>query len=129
MRIATACALALLMVSTAAAQESTAAQPSTDAKSSAREFAQNSKSPYTFDHPQLRNQVTFHSEERPALDGGINLSSTRNENTCWFIRSYNFEREDGAAPVLKDVTTCTPSNKNELRRAKKRSAEFVPLGW
>jgi hypothetical protein len=127
MRIATACALALLMVSTAAAQESTTS--ATVGKTSPREFAQTSKSPYTFEHPQLRNQVTFHSEERPVLDGGINLSSTGNENTCWFIRSYNFEREDGAAPVLKDVTTCTPSKRNELRRAKKRSAEVVPLGW
>jgi hypothetical protein len=121
MRIATACALALLMVSTAAAQEST------DAKSSAREFTQNFKSPYTFDHPQLRNQVIIHSED--VSDGGIQLRSNRDENTCWFIRSYNFEREDGSAPVLKDVTTCTPSRRNELRRAKKHGAEFVPLGW
>ena len=127
MRIAVACALALLMVSAAAAQESTT--PSAGAKNSPREFAQNSKSPYTFDHPQLRNQAIFPSEESPVLDGGIDLSSTRDENTCWFIRSYNFEREDGAAPVLKGVTTCTPSKKNELRRAKKRGAEFVPLGW
>jgi hypothetical protein len=123
MRIATACALALLMVSTAAARESA------DAKSSAWGFAQNSKSSYSFDHPQLRNQVTFQSEDAPVWDGGINLPSNRDENTCWFIRSYNFEREDGAAPVLKDVTTCTPSKKNELRRAKKHGAEFVPLGW
>jgi hypothetical protein len=123
MRIATACALALLMVSTAAAQDST------DAKNSASGFTQNSKSPYTFDHPQLRNQVTFHSEERPVLDGGIDLSSTGNDNTCWFIRSYNFEREDGEAPVLKDVTTCTPSHGNVLRKAKKRGAGVVPLVW
>jgi hypothetical protein len=128
MRIAMACALALLIVCTAAAQESTS-HPAAEAKNSPREFAQNSKTPSTFDHPQLRNQMTFHSEDAPVLDGGINLSSTGNENTCWFIRSYNFEREDGAAPVLKDVTTCTPSKRNELRRAKKRGAEFVPLGW
>jgi hypothetical protein len=127
MRIAMACALALLMTGTAAAQDSAAT--ATDAKSSARGFTQDSKSSYTFDHPQLRNQVTLHSEEAPVLDGGINLPSNRDENTCWFIRSYNFEREDGEAPVLKDVTTCTPSHRNVLRRAKKPGAEFVPLVW
>ena len=71
----------------------------------------------------------FTSEEMPVLDGGINLPSNRDENTCWFIRSYNFEREDGSAPVLKDVTTCTPSRRYELRWAKKHGAEFVPLMW
>jgi hypothetical protein len=122
MRIATACALALLMVSAAAAQSAP------DAKSSAREFTQNSKSPYTISHPQLRNQVMV-SGDRPVLDGGINVAPTGSDGTCWFIRSYNFVREDGQAPVLKDVTTCTPSKKNELRQAKKRSAGFVPLAW
>jgi hypothetical protein len=50
------------------------------------------------------------------------------ESTCWFIRSYIFERKDRDAPVLKGETICTPSNWNSLRQAKKRSAHLVPLG-
>ncbi|HMF90709.1 MAG TPA: hypothetical protein VKL40_08710 [Candidatus Angelobacter sp.] len=31
-------------------------------------------------------------------------------NTCYAIKSYIFEREDGNAPVLVATTTCTPAN-------------------
>lgn len=35
-------------------------------------------------------------------------------DTCYTIRSYNFKREDGNAPVLVGTTTCTPAN--QVRR-------------
>jgi hypothetical protein len=31
-------------------------------------------------------------------------------STCYAIKSYIFEREDGNAPVLVATTTCTPAN-------------------
>lgn len=50
-------------------------------------------------------------------------------DTCYFIRSYVFEREDGSAPVLKKQTVCTKSNANSVQRAKQQGAKFVPLSY
>jgi hypothetical protein len=49
------------------------------------------------------------------------------DDTCFFIRSYIFEREDGNAPVLKGETVCTPSNANAVRHAKRSKVEVIPL--
>lgn len=48
---------------------------------------------------------------------------------CYAIRSYVFHRQDGLAPVLTGMTTCTPAN---LLQQKQTSPEprvrFVPVG-
>lgn len=119
MRVLFTCAWALLLIGAASAQSA----------NDTTRFSADSKNNYTFSHPNLRDQLVLNSVDGPALGGSMRLAPSTNEGTCWFIRSYNFEREDGEAPELKDVTTCTPSHKNELRRAKKRGAGFVPLVW
>jgi hypothetical protein len=67
--------------------------------------------------------------QRPRFDSPMVVSpGSSDQNTCWFIRSYIFERNDGEAPVLKRETVCTPSKANSLQRAKQRPARLVPLG-
>lgn len=45
---------------------------------------------------------------------------------CFFIRSYNFERQGTAAPVLKNVTTCTPAKSDQFRQTGKPKAKLIP---
>lgn len=40
----------------------------------------------------------------------------RDSSTCYAIKSYIFEREDGNAPVLVATTTCTPANTLQWRQ-------------
>ena len=48
-------------------------------------------------------------------------------NTCFLIRSYHFERQDGNAPVLTGMTTCTPSRVLEQKRVSPSRGLYVPL--
>jgi len=48
-------------------------------------------------------------------------------NTCFLIRSYHFERQDGNAPVLAGMTTCTPSRILEQKRVSPSRGLYVPL--
>jgi hypothetical protein len=51
------------------------------------------------------------------------------KNTCYAIRSYHFERQDGQAPVLTAMTTCTPSRMLEQKRVTAAPhVQYVPLG-
>ncbi|HEX7960632.1 MAG TPA: hypothetical protein VF493_11980 [Terriglobales bacterium] len=45
---------------------------------------------------------------------------------CFFIRSYNFERQGTAAPVLKNVTTCTPAKSDPFRQTGTPKAKLIP---
>ena len=48
---------------------------------------------------------------------------------CYFIRSYNFHRQDGNAPVLAGMTTCTPANLFRQRQTSPAPrVMFVPVG-
>lgn len=48
---------------------------------------------------------------------------------CYAIRSYNFHRQDGNAPVLTGMTTCTPANLLRQRQASPEPrVRFVPVG-
>lgn len=38
------------------------------------------------------------------------------KNTCYTVRSYHFKRQDGQAPVLTGMTTCTPARVLEQKR-------------
>jgi hypothetical protein len=50
------------------------------------------------------------------------------KNTCYAIRSYHFERQDGQAPVLTAMTTCTPSRILEQKRVSRPpGVMYVPL--
>lgn len=48
-------------------------------------------------------------------------------NTCFLIRSYHFRRQDGNAPVLAGMTTCTPSRMLEQKRVSPGRGLYVPL--
>jgi hypothetical protein len=48
-------------------------------------------------------------------------------NTCFLIRSYHFQRQDGNAPVLTGMTTCTPSRILEQKRVSPSRGLYVPL--
>lgn len=51
------------------------------------------------------------------------------DNTCYTVRSYHFERQDGQAPMLTGVSTCTPANKLQQRRVSRVPGSlYVPLG-
>jgi hypothetical protein len=50
-----------------------------------------------------------------------------NRNTCFLIRSYHFRRQDGNAPVLTGMTTCTPSRILEQKRVSPEGGLYVPL--
>ena len=45
---------------------------------------------------------------------------------CFFIRSYNFERQGTGVPVLKNVTTCTPAKSDQFRQTDKPKAKLIP---
>jgi hypothetical protein len=72
--------------------------------------------------PQLRNLAQRNSQTRR-----VSPEETSNRNTCFLIRSYHFERQDGNAPVLTGMTTCTPSRILEQKRVSPARGLFVPL--
>ncbi|MGC2696105.1 MAG: hypothetical protein WA738_09965 [Candidatus Angelobacter sp.] len=49
------------------------------------------------------------------------------DNTCLMIRTYHFHRQDGQAPVLTGMTTCTPASKLRQRQVSPGRVKFVPL--
>jgi hypothetical protein len=49
-------------------------------------------------------------------------------STCYAIKSYIFEREDGNAPVLVATTTCTPANTLRWRQVDRPpKARLIPV--
>ena len=51
------------------------------------------------------------------------------KNTCYTVRSYHFQRQDGQAPMLTGVSTCTPANKLQQRRVSRTPETlYTPLG-
>lgn len=46
--------------------------------------------------------------------------------TCFFIRSYNFERQGTEAPRLKNMTTCTPAKSDQFRQTAKPKVKLIP---
>ena len=49
--------------------------------------------------------------------------------TCYAIRSYRFRRQDGNAPVLAGMTTCTPSKTLQQEQVSPEPrVRLVPMG-
>ena len=94
-------------------------------------IAQQQTTGSTSSDPSSTRQWAFSTDpiRRSQFDSKLVAPPGSQQNTCWFIRSYIFERKDGEAPVLKRETVCTPSKANSLQRAKQRPARLVPLGW
>lgn len=64
----------------------------------------------------------------------LNLAEARKTQTpfnsdlarCFFIRSYNFERRGTDAPVLKNMTTCTPAKSDQFRQTGRPKVRLIP---
>ena len=41
------------------------------------------------------------------------------DGTCYTMRTYYFERQDGNAPELKGMSTCTRTSQRDLKRAER----------
>ncbi|HET9838730.1 MAG TPA: hypothetical protein VFR84_10880 [Candidatus Angelobacter sp.] len=72
--------------------------------------------------PQLRNLV-----QRKLQMRRLSPDEIKDRNTCYTIRSYHFERQDGQAPVLAGMTTCTPSRILEQKQVSPGRGLYVPL--
>jgi len=52
----------------------------------------------------------------------------RDRHTCYTMRSYLFHRQDGQAPVLAGMTTCTPASVLQQRQVSPAPRVlYVPL--
>ena len=59
----------------------------------------------------------------------VDQEPSQQDNTCYTIRSYNFRRQDGQAPVLASTTTCTTASMLQQRQISPRPGTlYVPLG-
>lgn len=56
------------------------------------------------------------STRTPRVNNGDQMQALANRNTCYTMRSYIFQRQDGNAPVLLGTTTCTPANVGRSRQ-------------
>lgn len=72
-------------------------------------------------HPQIQ---PFHVTRQIRLQP----RELAQQNTCYTIRSYIFERKDGNAPELVAETTCTPSSQVGPQRVRPMpKPRLVPL--
>jgi hypothetical protein len=59
----------------------------------------------------------------------VSPDELQTKNTCYTVRSYHFQRQDGQAPMLTGVSTCTPANKLQQRRVSRTPETlYTPLG-
>lgn len=59
----------------------------------------------------------------------VSPDELQTKNTCYTVRSYHFERQNGRAPMLTGVSTCTPANKLQQRRVSRTPETlYTPLG-
>ena|SRR5689334_8222356 len=84
---------------------------------------------------------TFPPDQRSRMErdlnvakANLNLADAKKSQTpfisdlarCFFIRSYNFERQGTGAPVLKNMTTCTPAKSDQFRQTGKPKVKLIP---
>jgi hypothetical protein len=73
-------------------------------------------------------ELAMREAEKSAKAAGNDLLYAK-DNMCFTMRSYYFRRQDGQAPVLAGVSTCTPASKLQQRRVSPEPGElYVPLG-
>ncbi len=74
-----------------------------------------------------RSNPTLQLKQLHRAAGRLQLEPGQNYG-CYAIRSYNFHRQDGQAPVLAGTTTCTPANLLRQRQASPEPrVRFVPV--
>lgn len=70
------------------------------------------------DAPQLRHNLRHFDSMAMPIPG--------NGNTCFFIRSYYFERRDDLAPEFRGMTTCDPGHHRTQKRVGHERGRLVP---
>ena len=73
----------------------------------------------------MRALQNLHAQELRAHR--LSAQEMQVRNTCYTVRSYHFERQDGQAPVLTGMTTCTPARILEQKRVSPSRGLYVPL--
>jgi hypothetical protein len=70
---------------------------------------------------QQTGNKTKNTETLTATDrSGAKQDSSFQSNTCFTMRSYLFARNDGEAPRLVGMTTCTPASSYRLYHAQRK---------
>jgi hypothetical protein len=89
--------------------------------------------------PQQKPLDVFQDFRRPKLpamqhrqlDDATRKSIEESQrNMCFTMRSYFFRRQDGQAPVLAGMATCTPASVLQQRQVSPApDVKLVPLAW
>jgi hypothetical protein len=74
---------------------------------------------------KIPQQLQLHRDRMFAR--GLSPQELIDKHTCYTVRSYHFERQDGQAPVLTAITTCTPARILEQKRVSPARGLYVPL--
>jgi hypothetical protein len=75
--------------------------------------------------PSHQHRLDLQRQAMPETGQYANLLG---EGTCFTMRSYIFNRQDGNAPVLVGATTCTPANTLRMERTRTPPpARLIPL--
>src|SRR5437868_6501834 len=77
---------------------------------------------------------TFSPNQTSQMKSYFNLAEANQGRTlfrpdlarCFFIRSYNFERQGTEAPRLKNMTTCTPAKSDQFRQTGRPKVKLIP---
>jgi hypothetical protein len=106
--------IAVLLLSCAAAAQTSSSTQAAPAVPQLR--VQNQVGPRSAlpqDNSERFRDWRIYPGETKMMDDGLG----RTTNMCLKIRSYIFERQDGNAPRLVGMTTCTPASKFTAKRA------------
>jgi hypothetical protein len=79
--------------------------------------------------PQLHGDRGKPALQMKRTDDGARLRTLleQQNNLCFTLRTYYFHRQDGQAPVLEGMTTCTPASALSQKQISRRPGMFVPL--
>lgn len=76
--------------------------------------------------PQIQDQSSA-NPQKPLRPTELYAFDVKDPHSCFFIRSYNFERRGTEAPKLKNMTTCTPAKSVQFRQTdKKPQVRLIP---
>jgi len=77
--------------------------------------------------PSPMNAVVAELSRQQPLVSNRSAGSQPGIPTCFTMRSYIFERQDGNAPILVGTTTCTPAGQIRDRRIHGKEQLLVPM--
>jgi hypothetical protein len=78
--------------------------------------------------PQLHGDRSKLTLQMKRTDGPrMRTLVEQQNNLCFTLRTYYFHRQDGQAPVLEGMTTCTPASALSQKQVSPKPGRFVPL--